>query len=333
MHPKLNPAAQRSWRDQTTLQLWSDPDRAIAFAGVGPAVTAFLDRLDGSRSADQLLAEAAARGPGAAEAARILELLDDAGLLLRGPSLPAALGRLPVSARDRLAAEVAASAASSTSPAECVGRRLEATVRLVGGGRLLLCLARLLAAAGVGSLLVSVAEPVGSADVGVDGYRPGDAGRPEATVLRELLGEFVNVISGPVSGRPTLVVALSTDVRRLGADLVRAGAPHVWVEVRPELVRVGPFVSPGRSACSNCLDLHREERDPKWPAIAAQAVAVQPGGTLQNHLAAGLAASQVLAFLDGEPPSALNATLECRPPHWLPRRRSWLAHPNCCGPG
>lgn len=335
VQPRLNPAARRRWRDQTTLQFWTDPSRAVVFTGVDPAVAAFLDRLDGSRSTDQLMAEAALTGLGSVAAARILDQLDDAGLLMRGQSLPPALGRLPVAARDRMAVEIAAAAGGSARPAECIARRLDARIRLVGSGRLLLSAARLLAAAGIGTLLVAEAGPVAPREVTADGFAATDSGRPTFTVLRERLAGFVRLVdvAGDEPAEPvstSVAVLLCADTRRTGADLVDRGVPHLWVEVHPELVRVGPFVLPGRSACANCLDLHREDRDPSWPVIAAQSAPPEPAGSLQVQLAAGRAAAEVLAFADGETPASAGATLEFRPPHWLPRRRSWAPHPACC---
>jgi bacteriocin biosynthesis cyclodehydratase domain-containing protein len=33
---------------------------------------------------------------------------------------------------------------------------------------------------------------------------------------------------------------------------------------------VGPFVEPGDGPCLRCLELHRRDADPSWPAIATQ---------------------------------------------------------------
>jgi hypothetical protein len=46
-------------------------------------------------------------------------------------------------------------------------------------------------------------------------------------------------------------------------------------------------------------------------------------------VAAGVAAMQVLAFLDGGEPACLDGTLELHPPDWRIRRRTWPIHPRC----
>jgi hypothetical protein len=49
---------------------------------------------------------------------------------------------------------------------------------------------------------------------------------------------------------------------------------------------------------------------------------------------AGLAATQALAYLDGNDPATVNGTIEMHLPDWRLRRRSWPRHPDCgCGSG
>ena len=66
---------------------------------------------------------------------------------------------------------------------------------------------------------------------------------------------------------PAALTALSYGTRRLA---------HLAVTVRDGTVVVGPLVRPGRTPCLNCLDLHRRDRDPAWPAIAAQLQTTPP---------------------------------------------------------
>jgi hypothetical protein len=96
---------------------------------------------------------------------------------------------------------------------------------------------------------------------------------------------------------------------------------------------VGPFVLPGRSSCLRCADLHRSDRDPGWPAVAAQLGAVPARTACDVALAtlvAAQAALQVLCLIDGGPlPPTVGGTLETRLPAGVTRRRGWAVHPAC----
>ncbi|RIQ26072.1 hypothetical protein DY240_10950, partial [Jiangella rhizosphaerae] len=124
--------------------------------------------------------------------------------------------------------------------------------------------------------------------------------------------------------------------REEAADLVRHGIPHLFAQVVEVTGVVGPLVLPGRSSCLRCHDLHRTTRDPHWPLVLDQALRRPPpepacDGALAA-VVAGLAATQVLAHLDGFVPAAVDGTIEVTLPAALPRRRSWTRHPRCgCG--
>ncbi|MEO6205409.1 MAG: cyclodehydratase, partial [Mycobacteriales bacterium] len=99
----------------------------------------------------------------------------------------------------------------------------------------------------------------------------------------------------------------------------------------------GPLVRPGVSACLRCLDLHRSDRDPDWPALAAQLstdsgdlVACDAGLAL---MVAAQTVREALTLLDGGvAPASVGGTLELAPGDWRWRRRSWQVHPDCpCG--
>ena len=77
--------------------------------------------------------------------------------------------------------------------------------------------------------------------------------------------------AGAPAGVDLVVLAdsLAADPR-LVRDLQGAGVPHLPVRVRDGTGVVGPLVIPGLSSCLMCADLHRTDRDPAWPALAAQ---------------------------------------------------------------
>jgi hypothetical protein len=139
----------------------------------------------------------------------------------------------------------------------------------------------------------------------------------------------------PTATRPDLVVVAPDRGRGLiHADgLLGTGTPHLWAHVRDGRAVVGPLVSPGRSSCLRCHDLHRCDTDPAWPTLALaweQAPAPAPS-SLTVTLVAGLAARAALAWLRGARPAVVDGTLEELPDGEVLRRR-WAVHPACgCG--
>jgi bacteriocin biosynthesis cyclodehydratase domain-containing protein len=168
-----------------------------------------------------------------------------------------------------------------------------------------------------------------------------DVGRSRGEAARERLRAAApSAPSGP-QPRADLVVLAPCRPEQLepAMVLVDPGTPHLLAEVREATGVVGPLVLPGRSACLRCLDLARTDRDPGWPALAAQlAVPTRARTACDGPLAlmvAAQAALQVLALLDGTVrPAAVGGTLELALPDWRWRRRSWSPHPDCgCLPG
>ena len=125
---------------------------------------------------------------------------------------------------------------------------------------------------------------------------------------------------------------------RLVRDLQASGVPHLPVLIRDGAGMVGPLVVPGRSACLCCVDLHRTERDPAWPALAAQLRDVVGCGDRATVLATVALAlgqlQQIIAAVQhrpapAAPPATLNATVEVDVgAHSIVARR-WPRHPLC----
>ncbi len=90
--------------------------------------------------------------------------------------------------------------------------------------------------------------------------------------------------------RPDLVV-LAGDRVISPADhrgWLQRDIPHLAVVASESSVTVGHVVEPGITACLHCLDLHRRDDDPAWPAIAAQ-LASLPAPSTQPMLVASAA--------------------------------------------
>jgi hypothetical protein len=336
----LKPALRRLWRDAETLQLGVDSQVALVLEGVSPAAGRVLALLDGTRDTASLLAEAEAAGVAAEEVRGLISLLSAARALDDGDAVPLPVRR---EERERLAPDLAALSLAETTPGEGrarLARRRKATVRVHGACRVGAPLAALLAAAGVGRVSVVDEGAAGPADAVPGGLSLADTGRPRSLAAADLLTRCapgVTVTPQRASRRVDLVVlagAAAHDVEARTA-LMTAGTAHLAAGVRDLTGVVGPLVLPGRSPCLRCLDFARRERDPAWPALAAQLLphggrtAEACDGILATTVAA-TAAWQALAHLDGEPePAALAGTLELTPPGLRWRRRSWAASPEC----
>jgi hypothetical protein len=309
--PVLPPSLRRLWRGPRTLQLGRDPQRALVLDGVGPAELAFLGLLDGTRERTAVLRAAAEVGLPSTEAARLLGLLESSGLLDDAAGDVGAVRRLPPAERDRLAPDLACWAllrGGAAAAARVLAGRQGARVAVTGTGRVADACADLLAAAGVGR--VARRQPVGGDTLAV---LCSDDGALVPPALRD--------------------------------RLLATGTAHLAAGCYETVGSVGPLVVPGRGPCLRCLDLHRADRDPSWPVVAAQLVSgpaapVVAGDTVLVALVAAHAALACLAHLDepaGRPVatrSLQGALLEIRLPDGATRRRRFPPHPACgCGWG
>lgn len=340
MRPMLKPALRRLWRDSETLQLGVDSSVALVLEGVSPTAGRVLSLLDGTRDADGLLAEAGAAGVEAEEVRRLLALLASARALDDGDAAPLPVRR---EERERLAPDLAALSLAESAPGEGrarLARRRKATVVVHGACRVGAPLAALLAASGVGHVSVVDETPTAPGDALPGGLALADAERPRGAAATDLLSRCASgVTTAPPrrSQRVDLVVLAGAAVHDVEAR-VRLGeqrTPHLAAGVRDLTGVVGPLVLPGRSPCLRCLDLARRDRDPAWPALAAQLLPrpdrpVEACDGVLATMVAAMATWQALAHLDGDAaPAALGGTLELTPPELRWRRRSWAPAPDC----
>jgi bacteriocin biosynthesis cyclodehydratase domain-containing protein len=319
-----------------------DPELAVVISGVAPSTARLIDEIDGTRDAAGLRASAADLGLDDGVADQLVSLLAAAFVLDDGASDARPLAALPLVERERLAPDLAsASLVSGSGDAglSTLVERQAATVVVLGGGRLGATTATLLAAAGVGHVVVEDAVVTTAADCAPGGTGPDDVGATrEQAAHRAIHRVSSSTSTDPLGGAPPDVVVLAPtgplDIDRVD-DLVRGSVPHLLTAVREVTGVVGPFVYPGASACRRCLDLHRRDRDPGWPVIAAQLSTdsrrYRPAAcdvVLASQIAS-ICAAQVLQHLDGGYPTTRNGTLEIRLPDWRVRRRSWQPHPSC----
>jgi bacteriocin biosynthesis cyclodehydratase domain-containing protein len=337
--PTLLPGLARLWRDRHSLQLGLDPARAVVLELADPQAARLLDLLDGAHSERAVLERAARYGVAQADARTLLDTLRTAGLVVGAQALLP--HGLPERARARLAAEAAALARrgphAAATPAQALRRRAHARVVVAGSGRLAAPVAVALAQAGVGHVHPALDGAVGAAETAGSPLTEQDVNRPRShavaaaieraapgTDTRPVRRGAANLVVEAGAARPATLLAAAHAQRRQA---------HLMVAVRDGVAVVGPLVRPTGSPCLNCLDLHRRDRDPAWPQLAAQ-LATGPAeraepcevGTVLS--AAGFAAAEALGYLDGATPTTLGATVEITAPGQL-RRRTWPPHPSC----
>jgi len=289
------------WRDRDTVQIGVDARRAIAISGMRGA-SDVIRLLDGSRSREQVVAEATERGVPAAVTERVITLLAAGGAIIDFPA--DALRSIPRELRQQLAPTLAVASLSGQDGdggVRLLGRRSATTVRVRGSGPIADLTTDLLTRSGLAAAADSCGQP-------------------------------------PAGDPPDLLVLVGYPPQDYVAELLRLRVPHLAVCVSEAIGVVGPLVRPGMTACLRCLDFARAERDPAWPLILAQLPVSRLDRTSDDALlataVAAQAAAQAVAFADRSPlaEATMNGTLELALPAWQWRRRTWLPHRACtCG--
>ncbi|WP_163510997.1 hypothetical protein [Fodinicola acaciae] len=325
------------WRDAGTLQFGTDPDHAIVLTGLPAGTADVLALLDGAHSDEAVRAAGAEAGLSADEVDSLLAALERCSAVTdRDPAndLP---GNLPVSARRQLRGELATLTQRHGAWAGVVlSRRIDRRVVLTGDHRFVVPLATVLAASGVRRLWIPASGRVRIGETMPSGLRAIDERQPRGTAIAEVvlaaapdadLRPFPNslvpdltVVAGPV-GAPA--PDLPTPARKARARLE--------LGVRDGLAVVGPLTVPGRTACPTCVELARTDRDPDWPALAAQlgGAPTDPCSVANTLAAVALAGAQILEHLDGGRPAVRSASLELAASGAIVRRRQWDPHPAC----
>lgn len=220
--------------------------------------------------------------------------------------------------------------------------RARAIVGVDGLDAVGLQVACLLAEAGVAEVQLTDRGVVLAGDVRPGGYRPGDLGRSRGAAAFDVLrARFPHLRLPRVAeyddGGADLVVLVDhgvSDPLRYRRYLTRDQV-HLPLVVRELDVAVGPLVRPGHGACLRCIDLVRTDADARWPAVATQlrARGALPREPISAAVAAGVAAHQALAYLDGRPTLTAGTMLLVDAIHPVPRCQTWPVHPECgCAP-
>ncbi|MFV0425913.1 MAG: hypothetical protein ACK5KU_02625 [Beutenbergiaceae bacterium] len=315
------PGMQVYWREPGSSQIGLDPRCAAVVDGLDPVQQALLERLPQLGSEPDLDVVARNLGVGRAPVRLLLDRLETAGFLIHDRPL-----------HDGPDERYWHHAAVAGQPRH--RERGGTCARLVGLDEVGLRIAHILARSGVGTLILDDTAPVRTDDLSSDGYQPDDLGQPrQDRALVHLRMNHPTTCVTATPARPDLVVVVAHGVVDpvLIRPLLRQDLAHLPVLVRELDVMVGPLVQPGSGPCLRCLDLARSDDDSRWPAVATQVSTRPPTGTesVLAWYAAGLAAHQALAWLDGRGTELDGASLELTATYPLPRLRRWQVHPHC----
>jgi len=346
MRPVLLPHLRRLWRDARSLQFGTDPGRAVVLEFTDRRCVRVLDLIDGARTTHQIVTAAARTGIRPDTVHAVLDALSGSGVLVGDHTLlPSGL---PEPARTRLRGEATALALARmgppgpappvpvVSPADVLRRRGTTRILLAGHGALAAPIAAGLAAAGIGHLYPALDGWVRPEDVVVGGLLPEDVNRSRAVATADAIRRVApeTVLTPLRQPAVSFVVRVGTRAASgLAAHGTRGrGVPRLELCVRDGVVVIGPLLVPGRRPCAMCFELHRRDRDPLWPALAAQLATARDGAdpcTAATLLAgAAYAVAEVLGHVDGHPGATTGATVEVSAPGTA-RRRAWAPHPRC----
>ncbi|WP_156252394.1 hypothetical protein [Pseudactinotalea terrae] len=318
----LRPGVRVLWREPGTSQVGIDPRCAVVLDDLDPIQQSLLEQLPRLGGEPELNVYARTLGVGRAPVRALMDRLEERGYLMNGVPLH--------DTSDDRYWHLAAVAGH-----ERTRSRRSAHVVVSGLDQLGLRIAQILAQAGVGTVVLDDARPVTLDDLGVAGYRPPDLALPRQERAFALLRSAspMTALSAAAGAHPDLVVLVqhgAVDPVR-ARPLMREDIAHLPVLVREVDVVIGPLVRPGDGPCLRCLDLHRTDEDPRWPAVATQITTSPPEGTETSlaWLGAALAAHQVLAVADGRGVLVAGTSLEVSATYPLPRYREWAVHPDC----
>ncbi len=326
VRPRLKNHVRPLRRSAHAIQFGLAPDAGVVVEGLTDAEIDLLLHLDGSMDTAQLHAAARRAGVPVDRVERILAELRRHRLLVDDPTDRADLVRLA----DRAAHEQRHNADGLALAYQLAGdgwaqlaARREQYVLIGASGGFAETVARLLRAGGIGR--VEVGQTRFDAAVHAFSARQEPVGPPTAPPTPD------------APEAPDLVLLPATGALPPGAGALwwRHRIPHLPVVAQGHRVVLGPLILPGHGPCLDCLDLHRRDRDPAWPALLNQLAPPLPGPrqpveleTTLGASAAGLVAMAVHGHLDGLAlPTGVCLELSLPWP-WLVHRE-WTSHPAC----
>jgi hypothetical protein len=296
------------WRSARALQVGVRPQMRLTFDSTEEAVACakVLTGLDGSRTWSQLI-----------EHDSMLHSLAMRGLLL---DAAAHTGPVRATARERATAETAALGLRRAHPsaaAQVMRTRASRSVVVRGDERLGTAIASLLAASGVGRVILLPESAAARHDLVADydlipgGPLPDETGTSRLAAARAAVDRASIIDAAADVSATTSLVIVARDCTTGAAwvdpescdDLVGAAVAHLVTAVAALGGRVGPLVLPGTTACQRCVALALVDGDPDWPMVAAHLVrprrrTVPPVAALAVAMVAAITVDHALRFLD-----------------------------------
>jgi len=184
-----------------------------------------------------------------------------------------------------------------------------------------------------------------------DGRPPGqpplvvlDASGPTASAVARMLADAGVEVRGGLSwqdaaldrAEAAVIVGSYAIEPRRSARWLRRDVPHLPIVFGDGGVTLGPVVRPGAGPCLRCVDLHRTDADPAWPAMATQLHTLPPPGedAIVASLAGARAAALVLAAVaaargrsSASPPLGVSWRLPTGSAEWVSDATE--PHPEC----
>jgi bacteriocin biosynthesis cyclodehydratase domain-containing protein len=164
-----------------------------------------------------------------------------------------------------------------------------------------------------------------------------DVGFDTAAALAQ--AGLTRVVTRPANADVVLVGSAGEIPRGRIDPLVRDGLPHLVVRLVDAGAVVGPFVVPGETACLRCLDAHQSIEDPDHVPVVARYVAASgrsapgaqedPTEPVLVVLALAWAVRDLLAHVDGEPPTTRDRTVRLGPEPSRQVYTEWPRDPDC----
>ena len=322
--PRLKNHVRPLLRGPGSVQLGLSPDGGVVLDGLSDAEIALVGHLDGSLDMRGVYAEAAGTGVTPSRVSALIAALDQHHLLVELTTDRTCVSPVDEKRRHLLSQDAQAVAAAYGLPGDGyhhLAARSTQHVVITGEGDLPYTLADLLRVGGIGRVSVGP-HAVNMLDLELRGRQAGETRSRFRPMLRQ----------------PDLVVlaAMVAIPPDAGEPWLRRGIPHLPLVVQGHRVQVGPLIAGREGPCLSCLDLHRRDRDPAWPALLSQ---LAPGGPLLSEtpvslessltaMTAGATAMIVHTCLDGQP-APCGLSLELSLPWPTIQIRRWFPHPLC----